>query len=360
MTTRVVKRQNPRTVVTRRVNKPKRQRNVRNNYLNQKNLFSQYKMSSIPSNTPKINSSGKGSIIIKNSEYFDTITAADANFHILTYPIQPGLGVTFPWLSTIANSYDGYRVLKMSFEFKTNSGSANTGHIIQAIDYDAKDDIPTNEGQLTQNYGSVPHSIWEPNSTVTYDVSKNGFYNKHYTRAGTISSNSDIKTYDSGNFLFGYMSGTNINIGMLWVHYEIELYNPQPGVIPGGSIALGPTQGVSAVASVGTNWNGILSNPEAYPFVRTSDTTVTFTTPFSGLVVWRAVGTVITNLAIATTCAYSVNTFVPFFDAGALNGDDMIIVRAEVGDTLTFTPTATTITHSNLFAFSSRPLQTVL
>lgn len=318
-----------------------------------------YSTSTKQLNTPRITSGGSGSIIVNNSEFVAGLTPAATNvFAIKSYAIQPGLAGTFPWLATIANSYDGYKIHKLEFEFKTNVGTATQGHSVQSIDYDAEDDVPSTESELAQSYGAVSNAIWQPTTKLKYDVSKNGFYNKHYTRAGDVPPNSDIKTYDSGNFHFGWQSSSGNMTGTLWVHYTIELYNPQPRTLIGGQVAMTDhMEELSAADPLGHSWANMKANPVSFPFVRSTTDTVTCVAPFEGLVVIRITGTGITSL---TLNEYDVTNYHDYPSvSNSTLAVDMCVAKWRVGSSVRVTCSATTVTQFELLTFVTAPLQKV-
>jgi hypothetical protein len=144
-------------------------------------------------------------------------------------PLNPAL---FPWLSTVAQNFEQYRILGCIVEFKTNSATAvastNTalGSVIIATQYNALDRAFTNKQQMEQYQycvSTVPsvsciHPIECDPSLRVEDIL--------YT---------DNESQD-GDARFSNMGVVNIatvgqqaasNLGELWISYEIELINPR-------------------------------------------------------------------------------------------------------------------------------------
>ncbi len=187
---------------------------------------------------PSFVNSNSGNRIVHKEYIADVITSSVANsFKIDKYPIQPAY--TFPWLSTVAQQYQQYRINGMIFEFKTTSSDAlnstNTalGEVILSTQYNVNTADPVNPAQMYQlehtSSCKPSHSVLHPiecaknqSPTVVLD-----------TRNGSIVSvaNSDLRLYDLGNFYIATngMQGTNVNIGQLWVSYDISLIKPQLG-----------------------------------------------------------------------------------------------------------------------------------
>ncbi len=65
------------------------------------------------------------------------VTGGD--FSQLTYKINPGLSLTFPWLSQLAPNFEYYRVVDMDFEFVSKLPTTAAGMVYLAIDYNAAD-----------------------------------------------------------------------------------------------------------------------------------------------------------------------------------------------------------------------------
>ncbi|QMW68889.1 capsid protein [Crucivirus-419] len=181
--------------------------------------------------------------IIRHREFIQDISAVGApNFTNLSFPVNPGLSVTFPWLSTLAQCYDQYQLLGCVFEFVSTSGTdTNTqalGSVIMASDYDSRDSNFTGKLEMENSQFCVTS---KPQNNqihpIECDPSVNAFPIK-YCRSGTQPTNTDIRNYDHCNFQIatvGLPSAVG-NIGELWVSYEIAFYKPQLTVI-GPSIA---------------------------------------------------------------------------------------------------------------------------
>jgi len=194
-----------------------------------------------------------GVMTITHREYLGEV-AGSTTFAATSYPINPGLGSSFPWLSGIANSYEKYRIKSMTYEYVNIAATSERGRITLAIDYDVLDVVPTNKVDLFQLAGASEGPIWEP---LKISVKPSSVL---YTRNGTLS-NVDLKTYDAGRFIAAISNSNDTSIkGELFVTYEIELQLPQPAKCPGSQIA-------GTIAS----WNG------ATPFLN-----CTTTGPLSG------------------------------------------------------------------------------
>lgn len=177
-------------------------------------------------------------IVISHREYIGDISipATPANFTLSSYPINPGLSQTFPWLSTIAPSFDQYEILGMIFEFKSTSSDFGTttslamGTVILATDYDSSD---SNYGSKIEMENAQYSTSCKPSISCIHAIECDpnlNFSPVKYVRTGGVPSSKDIRLYDQGNFQLatvGLPTGSSGVIGELWVSYQIKFMKPQ-------------------------------------------------------------------------------------------------------------------------------------
>lgn len=129
-----------------------------------------------------------------------------SNFGIQGYPINPGDSKTFPWLSSIADKFEQYRIEGIIFEYKslysdavvTQNGSI--GSIILATDYNAGAPLFQSK-QAMENYQFAQSS--KPSNSIIHPVEcarSQNVLSELYIRSGAVPSGEDIKTYDFGEF----------------------------------------------------------------------------------------------------------------------------------------------------------------
>jgi hypothetical protein len=190
-------------------------------------------------------------------EYIADVNGSVA-FGVTAFPVNPGLAVTFPWLSREAQLYEKYEVVQLQFYYKPEvsafATNGQTGKIMLSFDYDAADLAPATKIQVED---SDPHSDGMPYETVTLNLDPaecNGSFRGKYIRPGAVPANNDIKTYDAGvAYVSTYGNANGTNIGELRVRGKIRLVKP---------ILLGPGQTIQyAAATAGgtislTNWFG--------------------------------------------------------------------------------------------------------
>lgn len=178
-----------------------------------------------------------GGTVIRYQEYLgDIITSSNAGaFKLDVYNIQPGIPTSFPWLSQIAANYEQYSIEGMIYQFKSTSANAlnstNTalGSVLLATNYDVSDPAFTSKAEML-NYefstsckpsDSVLHMIeCDPNQSVLTEM---------YTRTGELPAGKDQKFYDLGKFQIATIGfqGTSVNIGELYVSYQVRLLKPK-------------------------------------------------------------------------------------------------------------------------------------
>lgn len=177
-------------------------------------------------------------VIIRHREYVGDI-APSVNFQNLTFVINPGNQATFPWLSTIATSFEQYRIRGMIFEFLSTSAEAvlstgaNTslGTVILATEYNALQTGFTSKSQMLNHENAVQvkasNSVIHVIETSKYQSPITNLYVRDVNDFNAV--NADPRLFDMGIFQLATqgMQGTEGNIGGLWVSYEIELLKPQ-------------------------------------------------------------------------------------------------------------------------------------
>lgn len=208
---------------------------------------------------------GKVAVNLKHREFLgDVLSSSTAGaFNITTYPIQPGLPVTFPWLSgVVADSFQQYRINGMTFEFRSmsadalNSVNTSLGSVIMATDYDSAD-VPFTSKQQMENteYGVS----CKPSTNMMHAIEcarPQTVLSELYIRAYANPPNSDIRMYDMGKFYIATVGcqGTNVNLGELWVTYDIDVFKAiqqPPGY--GNPYAQYVTANATAAAPLGTS-----------------------------------------------------------------------------------------------------------
>lgn len=186
--------------------------------------------------TPRVGNVGKrtdGSIKVMNREWLGSLLASNdpGTFSVVfSRNVNPGLKVSFPWLSAIANNYETYKFQKLEFSFTSCVGTSNSGSVYMYVDYDSADaGAPVSKADFMSNFRAVRCPVWD-STTVRCDRDDLNKAITQYTRRG-VHTVSDIKSYDVGLFhcaIEGFpiaLAGTTL--GDLYVEYEVILSTPQ-------------------------------------------------------------------------------------------------------------------------------------
>jgi hypothetical protein len=281
------------------------------------------------------------SIRISHREYIgDVVTASTANtFKNIVYPLNPGMSETFPWLSSIAQAFEQYELMGFVIEFKSGSGDAlnsvNTalGEVLMAAKYDASEPAYTSKQSMlnsqwaTQGKPSV--NVFMP---IECSKDENPF-SVMYVRNAELEANKDIKMYDICNINVATdgMQGTNVNVGSLWITYDILLKKPISLVSGGFTLkdAIFSTSSTTTGITDSEPFGNVLSSSGTYGKdnigITVSSDTITFPANIEGMyeIQYFTEGTahLITHPTLAfTNC--SLVTSAPGGGISIINNDD--------------------------------------
>lgn len=232
-------------------------------------------MDSVSGSIPMMHQTGQ-SIVVRHREYVCDVIgsgAAGPTPYYLLPPIylNPGLSQSFPWLASVARQFQEYTWRGLVFHFISTSGesvaSTNTslGSVMLHTDYRVTANSPLNKAELLNEYFATDA---KPSESFIHPIEcdpKENPYNVQYVRTGAVPFGEDAKSYDLGKVNVATMGlpSANLNIGELWVTYEVELRKPQvasfsgdeafyKGASPSAAAPLG-TSRVQVVDSIGLN-----------------------------------------------------------------------------------------------------------
>ena len=197
------------------------------------------------------------SIRIRHDEYVCDIMPS-INFSLMTFAINPGNAALFPWGSQIANLYEEYVMHGMVMEFRSMSATAvgttssGLGTVTQATDYDPYDsnytDKRTMENSKFATSGQPFLSMCHPIECDRSQRPVGAMFVQRLTSPTQVQG--DARMDFLGNYSIATVGQqtTTGAIGELWVHYDVELFNPMlEGT--GGDFS----QHVSAATAVGSS-----------------------------------------------------------------------------------------------------------
>ncbi len=301
---------------------------------------------------PQIASNGN-TTRISHSEFFASVTSAGTDFAVSSYPCNPGVASMFPWLSQVACRYETYKFRRLQFEYHTRAATSQVGTIGLVFDFDAEDSAPTSQMMALSYHDKCADSPWK-DQCVQLDLVQGDRLPVRYTRAGSPSSDYDIKTYDIGNlhvFVDGVAASTNL--GLLEVRYVVDLYTPQIQDPVGGRFY--SSAGLDATHLIGSNWAG---DAQAIAVGASTSTQVfTFNQTWEGLIAFSILGTVLSADFAPVVANGTASVLTQIVNAGATQVTGYMRVRAVPGTTLTPTITATTVTGTNFYFGSGSYVQ---
>lgn len=166
---------------------------------------------------------------VSHREFISDITAASSGFATINFAVNPGNATAFPWLSAIAANYESYTFKRLAYRYVPLCPTSTQGRITMALDYDARDSIPTSKAVLSQYQGAVATPVWQQGVYLAQPSNLVKFAKQRYVSGATIPANSDVKTYHVGQFILGTSNTptASTQLGELWVEYDVEFQTPQ-------------------------------------------------------------------------------------------------------------------------------------
>lgn len=269
---------------------------------------------------------------VKHSEYFRPVFGTEA-YAVASNSINPALQ-TFPWLSTIAGSYQKYKFTSLKFRYVASCSATVGGRVCMAHQLDAADPVPANKGAMFQINPNVEVSAW---NEITLSVNQKGgsLFTRSLTTVGT-----DVKTYDYGNLLLSTDNCTTTSvIGDLFVDYTVQLFDPQPSPEVGGQLdTLIPTPFHPFTGS------SVVGPSPAYP---NSNGDLIFPNMGTYMLVIFLIGTGITSTNVPTSDNATITGKFSTISSAATQATAVfIVIVTEPNAVVQYTPTLTTITRT--------------
>lgn len=186
---------------------------------------------------PITNPNSRGGVVIRHREYLgDLISSPTAgSFKIQGFPLNPGVAVSFPWLSQVAANFQEYSFEGLVFEFVStssdalNSTNTSLGQVIMCTDYNAADALFSDKASMesTEFASSSKPSVNQVHF-VECSPRKTAVSTELYVRDSPVPSGQDPRLYDWGTFEIATngFQGTSVNCGEIWVRYQVALSKP--------------------------------------------------------------------------------------------------------------------------------------
>jgi hypothetical protein len=171
--------------------------------------------------------------IMRHREFICNVLGTTDDYRAFTFPIQPGMDETFPWLHLTAQGFTSYKMLGAVMEFNSLYGQITAGgylgYVAMGTQYNSMEPIfPDKETLVTSEYANskrTDQSFMHPlECSPEQQVLK-----QQYIRSGDLPDNSDLKFYDLGNFTIatGGQATDNGIVGELWITYEVAFFQPK-------------------------------------------------------------------------------------------------------------------------------------
>lgn len=244
---------------------------------------------------PIIRNTRNNSHVVHHREYIGDVYAS-SSFQVTTYPINPGLLRTFPWVSQQADSYEQYKFRGLVFEFKSmssdavlsTSASSALGTVVMSTQYNVLDS-PFTDKRTMENYEYA--NSCKPSQSMLHPIEckmSQTSVSELYVRGGEVSTG-DLRLYDLGDFSIAVQGMQNAAVGQvigeLWCSYELEFYKPKL-LVGSGALLTDHYRGSSAAGAFST----------AAPF------------GVAGTMALRSGSNLGTSLQIAGVAPYAANT----------------------------------------------------
>nr|QKV51048.1 putative capsid protein [Crucivirus sp.] len=198
-------------------------------------------------NPPTVQNSA-GGFIVRHREYIGDLNTSQA-FTNYSFPLNPGIGAAFPWLSQVAQQFEEWVPRGILFQFKSTSSdavvstnaNAALGTVIMATEYNPYNGAFANKQQM-ENYEWAKSC--KPSQSMLHQVecaSSKNVQKAYFVRTGAVATGQDQRLYDLGSFQIASvgMQSNGAACGELWITYEIELRKPRIQVGESGDLDRG-------------------------------------------------------------------------------------------------------------------------
>jgi len=198
----------------------------------------------------------KDGLRVKHREYVGDVGETSSTWSVVnSFPINPGMPSTFPWLSMLAQVFETYEVHSLAFIYQAALPTSTAGTVYLSYDYDPADSAPGNKAAMMSNMSAVACSSWA-SSRLPY-VPQGNHLNNKFTRNTTLASGLDIKTYDAGTFYVAAEGFAVSTPGNIFVEYDVTLRIPQIPTTIESAQSLRITYGsTSALSNVNDGYAG--------------------------------------------------------------------------------------------------------
>lgn len=281
-------------------------------------------------------------ITVRHKEFVMTVLSSTNYVIRRSLIINPGRETTFPWLHTLANNFQEYRIKGMVYHYVPTSGNAVAstnsalGSVMLQTSYRSTDSAPADKIELLNEYWS---SEARPSESFCHPIEcnpKENPFNIQYVRSdGAILPATDSPLlYDLG-VTHVAVQGQQINdiaLGDLWITYEVELKKP---IIKSNStldvyVWSGKTTSTATLSTPFTSMSQVSGNLQLTLGSNSITIPSTYRGVFNFYLVFQATTQTLTNFTI-TSSPTVVNCTIEDFQPG-----QTVIGGATTGSATTF------------------------
>jgi len=186
-----------------------------------------------------------------------------------TLAVNPGQALTFPWLAAEAARYNEYEWEYLEFYYKrtvSEFGTAGTqGKVLLYFDTDATGPAPVVKQQIEDSVYHNDGMPCDPVIRLPIDIQRLRKNDSKYIRTGAQPANTDLKTFDSGNFYCAVDSTANTStIGELRVRYRVRFTCP---ILTSAAANGGVVHFSSITSTTADNFAGSVLQAGATPYM---------------------------------------------------------------------------------------------
>lgn len=179
---------------------------------------------------------GSKTVRIMERERVFTLNGSAAFKVQKTIQINPALSAFLPWLSTMAQLYEKYRVKSIRVMYHNLCGTNAAGNVLMSYDPDVLDSAPADAVSFSQSTRYIDGAPWR---MLTLNIP--GSNQALFTRSAGAPSGSDLKTYDYGQIHIATEAmADESSVGYVEIAYDFEFLERQPAPASGGGYSFRP------------------------------------------------------------------------------------------------------------------------
>ncbi len=182
-------------------------------------------------------------VTITHSEYIKDISPSTAPFQLQDFVCNPGMTLTFPWLSGIASNFEEYQFKQLMFHYRStvsdigNSSSGQVGTLVMCPRYNVKALAFKDKMQMLAQDNAISGKLTDSMTCgIECDDKKIAGDQYKYVRGGDVVDE-DLNDYDHARVSLAVCTPPagyeNKSVGELWVSYSVMLSKPLASTVRG-------------------------------------------------------------------------------------------------------------------------------